>query len=78
MIKYSYSIFGVFTYFQFFLKKFLSYNKWILKKLLHLRPNGLALFDNPRELSLFVIYEDWYLYDSRSVGWMLKRDKEQI
>ena len=48
------------------------------KKLLHLRPNGLALFDNPRELSLFVIYEDWYLYDSRSVGWMLKRDKEQI
>ena len=48
------------------------------KKLLHLRPNGLTAFDNSRELSLVIIHEDWYLYDSRFVGGMLEREKEQI
>ena len=48
------------------------------EKLLHLCTNGLASFDNSRELSLVIIHEDWYLYDSSFVGGMLKRNKEQI
>jgi len=60
-----------------FFIKFLDKIQYIeIKKLLHLRPNGLALFDNSSELSLVVYYEDWYLYDSHSVGGMLEWNKE--